>query len=215
MTSGGLDFLDNGIPQQGSEAWLKERLGRFTSSRFGDLLTSGRKKDEVFGGTAMGYIIEVASERITGYPAGFEGNKYTEWGNEHEPEAGAYYTKVEGNIIEEAPFIPMNTNAGGSPDGLIGTDGVVEIKCPWNSANHLKYFAGAEVPKGYTTQMQGNMMVTGRKWCDFISYDPRMPESHRIFIQRFERDETIINKIIERIALAEIEVQKIIDNGRS
>lgn len=202
------------IPKQGSEEWHMERVGRFTSSRFHDLLTASKKKDEVFGGTAMGYILEIACERLTGQPEGFAGGRATDWGNDHESMAIGYYSSKKELKVEESPFIPVGTNYGGSPDGLIGTDGIIEVKCPFNSVNHLKYFKDGEIPKNYYTQMQGNMMVTGRKWCDFISFDPRMPESHRIFIKRIERDEELINRILERIELAEVEVQKIISNDK-
>lgn len=210
-----LDFLHE-IPKQGSEAWLKERLGRFTSSEFHKLLVKG--KGEVFGKTAVSYILEKVAERLTNTCVGFEGNKYTEWGSEHEAEAVSVYEQRQGVKVDVAPFIPLGTNAGGSPDGFVGSDGIIEVKCPFNQVNHLKYFLeNAQIPKEYAIQIQGNLMATGRKWCDFISYDPRMHEvkTHQMFIQRVERDEEIIKQIRERIDLAEIEVLKIIENGRS
>lgn len=212
MTTGSFSI---DIPKQGTEEWHFERMGRFTSSCYSKLMASSRKKDQIFGDTAFSYILEVACERLTNEPQGFAGSKATEWGNDHESMAIGYYSSKQDLIVDESPFIPFGLNAGGSPDGLVGSDGIIEVKCPFNSVNHLKYFKeGSEIPKDYAIQIQGNLLVTGRDWCDFISFDPRMPESHKIFIKRVTRDEEMINKIQERINLAEIEVQKIIENGK-
>lgn len=210
MTNSFLQSIDN-IPEQGSVEWLQERMGRFTSSRFPDLMTSARSKSEIFGGTAMSYIYEIAIERLTGNPTGFTGNHATEWGNENEPNAIAYYEKELGVKVDACGFLPMGDNTGGSPDGLVGREGIIEVKCPYNSAIHLGYLMDGVVPKKYYDQIQGNLMVTSRKWCDFISYDPRLPKSHRLFVVRVERDEKRINEIRQRLQLAEIEVQKIIN----
>lgn len=210
MTNSFLQSIDN-IPEQGSVEWLQERMGRFTSSRFPDLMKSAQDKHSHFGGTAMGYLIEVAVERITGESIGFQGNEDTEWGNENEAGAISCYEKEHGVKVDICGFLPFGKNSGGSPDGLVGMDGIVEVKCPKSRTMHLKYAIDNKVPSIYYDQIQGNLMITSRKWCDFISYDPRLPKSHRLFVVRVERDEKRINEIRQRLQLAEIEVQKIIN----
>lgn len=184
---------------QGNQDWFAQRRGRFTASRFGDLMKNGRSKSEM-GETAKTYILQVAYETVTGQPIGFEGNYATEWGNEHEDEARMFYQGVSGNQVQEVGFCshPRNMYAGGSPDGLVGIDGIIEIKCPFNGLNHAKNIIANEFFKSYEWQCQGNLWVTGRKWCDLISYDPRMT-SKPIHIVRIERDEAMISLLEERI----------------
>jgi predicted phage-related endonuclease len=115
------------------------------------------------------------------------------WGTETEPDARAAYEFNRAETVEQIAFVPHPTIAdtGASPDGLVGTVGLVEIKCP-NTATHIETLRGGSVPGKYITQMQWQMACTGRKWCDFVSYDPRMPESMRFFCQRVERDDAMI-----------------------
>jgi hypothetical protein len=121
-------------------------MGKFTASRFGDLMTNGRKKDEVLGQTAISYIYEKAAELLTGQRTEIFG-KALDWGNEYEPICKAYYSELRGVTIEEMPFVEINEYSGASPDGM--KDGeLIEIKCPYNTANHLKTaFEGYIDPK--------------------------------------------------------------------
>ena len=100
------------------------------------------------------------------------------------------------------PTLPSK-DAGASPDGLVGTDGLLEIKCPF-TATHIDTLLSGKVPDRYKTQMQWQMACTGRQWCDFVSYDPRLPEPMRLFITRVPRDNSAIRLMeIEVVAFLE------------
>ncbi len=122
-------------------------------------------------------------------------------GTETEPEARAAYEFYQGVTVVEVAFVPHPTidQAGCSPDGLIGGDGLIEIKCP-NTATHLETLLGQAVPGKYDTQIQFQLACTGRAYCDFVSYDPRMPENMRLFIKRVERDDKRIKELESEIA---------------
>jgi hypothetical protein len=179
-----MDFLNNNTDTQGHANWHADRLGRFTASRYPDLMKNGRGKDAGMGETAKGYVLQVAYEIITGVPQGFDGNHATEWGHENEPLAIAKYEDATGNKVTAVGFCahPTNNRAGGSPDGLVVTDA----------------FVG-----DYEWQVQGNLWVTGRKWCDLISYDPRMEGLGKtLHVVRIERDSEKIAMLDARIAEA-------------
>ena len=189
--------------QSTNDEWFAQRLGRFTASRFGDLMTNGKAKDTI-GQTAKSYIIEVAYEQITGVPQGFTGNAATEWGNTYEDEARTEYEAVTGRKVEQVGFCshPTNRYVGGSPDGLVDSDGIQEIKCPANGMNHVKNVLEDAFVKEYEWQCQGNMWVTGRKWCDLVSYDPRLKGlGKHIHIVRIERDEEKIAQLEARVEM--------------
>jgi predicted phage-related endonuclease len=122
-------------------------------------------------------------------------------GTETEPEARDAYCFYQGVTVDQVAFVPHPKidQAGASPDGLVGDDGLVEIKCP-NTATHLETLLGQAVPAKYADQMQFQMACTGRKWCDFVSYDPRMPEHMRLFVRRVQRDDARINHLETEIA---------------
>jgi predicted phage-related endonuclease len=119
-----------------------------------------------------------------------------EWGTEQEPHARAAYSARTGELVEEVGFIqhPRLEHAGASPDGLVNDEGLVEFKCPATST-HLDTLLAGEVPTKYIPQIQFQMACTGRKWCDFVSYDPRLPEHLRMFVKRVERDEKYITTL--------------------
>jgi hypothetical protein len=119
-----------------------------------------------------------------------------QWGTDTEPMARTAYEGAVGSLVIETGFVPHPSIhlAGASPDGLICDDGLVEIKCPI-TATHIDTLLGQSVPGRYITQMQWQMACTGRKWCDFVSYDPRMPEKMRLFIKRVERDNVAIAEL--------------------
>lgn len=191
--------------------WQKDRLGKFTSSRIGALMTSGRGKDKYWGDTAMSYIYEKIAELMTGVPHYITESKAMDWGTDHEPIAIERYNEVTDNNAYHMGkmFIKFNEICGGSPDAFVGDDGILEVKCPYNSANHIRTYITGEVDKNYLYQCQGNMLFSDRKWCDFVSFDPRMPEELQLKIIRVERDEEICNAILERINKAAEEILKI------
>lgn len=190
--------------------WQKDRLGLFTSSKLGSLMSKGRGKDQDWGQMAMNYIYEKLAEKMTGVPHYIPETRAMEWGTDHEVEAILKYSEVSNNKVEAMGkvFVKFNDNCGGSPDGFIDDDGIVEVKCPYNSANHIKTFIEREIKKEYFYQCQGNMLFSDRDYCDFVSYDPRMPESMQIVVIRVERDNEVCDAIAERIEQA---AQKIIE----
>jgi putative phage-type endonuclease len=187
--------------QQRSDEWHAQRLGKFTASRFGDLMTNGRKKDEVLGQTAISYIYEKAAELLTGQRTEIFG-KALDWGNEYEPICKAYYSELRGVTIEEMPFVEINEYSGASPDGMVDGE-LIEIKCPYNTANHLKTaFEGYIDPK-YMWQMQGQMLATGATACRFISFDPRIQDERFKLIEiRVEAYLEMQEQLRERLAFA-------------
>lgn len=192
---------------QRSDEWFAERAGRFTGSRFVDVLA--RKKN---GNPLKAYsdlIWQVVVERLTGKPVEGPTGYALQWGTDVEPFAKEAYELETGDVVMDSGFVvhPAYDYAGCSPDGLIGSDGGVEIKCPRSSVVHLERFISG-VPKEYLPQIQGCMWVTGRKWWRFVSFDPRMPDSHRLLIIPVERDD----KFIADIAAAVIQANKDADD---
>jgi len=210
--------------EQKSSDWFEARLGKFTSSELSKLLTTGRIKDQEFGDIAISYIKEKLHEHFTKGTCldyGFQGNKATEWGEHFESEARQEYERITGIKIVECGFILSKESEmfGGSPDGLTAEteDGLIEIKCPYGS-NHVQYlsytsaFNLASNSKEYFAQCQGNLLATGRQWCDFISYDPRYQNPlFRTKIIRVERNELFIVNAIEKIKKAEKLFNKMLD----
>ena len=186
---------------QRTDEWQAQRMGKFTASRFGDLMTSGRKKEEVLGQTALSYIYEKAAEILTGERTEAF-CKALDWGNEYEPICKAYYSELKGVTIEEVGFTLINDYSGASPDGMVDGE-LIEIKCPFNTANHLKTaFEGYIDPK-YLWQMQGQMMATGALACRFISFDPRIKdERFRLIEIRVEADLEMQEQLRERLEFA-------------
>jgi hypothetical protein len=133
-----------------------------------------------------------------------------QWGTEQEPYARAAYETLKGVLVKEVGFVPHPTipNSGASPDGLVDDDGLVEIKCPF-TATHLEFLTTGIVPEKYMLQMQWQIACTGREWCDYVSYDPRLPERMAISIQRVNRDFTLINNIENEVRtfLSELDIK--------
>jgi putative phage-type endonuclease len=177
--------------EQGTHEWHAARCGKVTASRVADVIA---KTKTGYGASRANYMAELIAERLTGAPAERFSNAAMQWGTDHEPQARAYYEFVTDREVSLVGFVehPHLGMCGASPDGLIGTDGLVEIKCP-NTATHIDTLLGQTVPAKYVTQMQWQMAVTGRQWCDFASFDPRLPYSMRMFIKRVERDDFMIN----------------------
>lgn len=201
-----LEYLEqiSAEPSQLTE-WELQRVGKFTSSRIGDLMTSGRRKDEFWGQTAMNYIYEKVAELVTGVPQFKAETRAMEWGTDNEPYAIERYNKYAENKIEHlgTVFVPFNDMCGGSPDGFIKDNWIVEVKCPYNSANHIKTLLDRTLDKKYMFQCQANMLFSGRDYCMFISYDPRMKsEELELVTIPIKRDEKICDQILERVNMA-------------
>lgn len=190
--------------EQGSPEWLALRAGKVTASRVADVIARTKTG---WGASRANYMAELIAERLTGQPAPSFSNAAMQWGTDKEPEARDYYAFITGATVEQIAFVhhPTVADSGASPDGLVGDDGLVEIKCP-NTATHIDTLLGAVGPSKYMTQMQWQLACTGRKWCDFVSYDPRMPESMQLFVTRIERDDDVIAVLEKDVAefLAEV-----------
>lgn len=171
---------------QGSPEWFAIRLGKVTASRVSDVIA---KTKTGWGAGRANYMAELIAERLTGVPAASYTNAAMQWGTDTEPQARDAYAFRMDTEIEQIGFVehPVIAMTGASPDGLIGTDGMIEIKCP-NTATHIDTLLGDGIDAKYITQMQWQMACTGRKWCDFVSFDPRLPESMRLFVERVPRD---------------------------
>jgi putative phage-type endonuclease len=193
-----------------SPEWFINRQGNFTGSEIWKLMSEPRSKKDSLSKTAETYILEKVWEKLSGEVKQGINNFATEWGNEHEPTAKKFYTSVTGNEVKDSLMLYSNEIEGltGSPDGLVGEDGLIEIKCPFNGANHLKHcfitndetFL-SEQPE-YYYQMQCYMLLSGRKWCDFVSFDPRIISDLGLFIYRVNANEEVIEKMTEKVKLA-------------
>ena len=194
--------------EQRTEEWFAQRLGKATASRIVDII--GKTKSGYSTGREN-YKVELALERITGSRAESYTNPAMEWGTEQEPHARAEYARIKGIEVTEVgmvehPSIPMS---GASPDGLVGEDGLLEIKCP-NSATHIKTLRSQKPEAKYITQMMWQMACTGRKWCDFVSYDPRMPAGLTFFTTRIKRDEKVIRELEAEVSAFLSEVDELV-----
>ena len=179
--------------EQGTEEWKMARLGHVSASNL-DAVMAKVKTGEAK--TRLDYKIRVATEQITNAIQDSYSNQYMEWGIEQEPFARMAYEARAEAFVEKTGFWkhPDIKWFGCSPDGLVGDDGLIEIKCP-KSTTHVKYLLDNKLPEDYYWQVHGQMLVTGRKWVDFISFDPRMPEHKQLFITRVNRDEEIMAQL--------------------
>lgn len=176
--------------EQRTQEWFSARLAKVTASRVADVVA---KTKTGYSASRANYMAELICERLTGMQGASYSNAAMAWGIETEPMARAAYEGAMGSLVIETGFVPHAAieMSGASPDGLVGDDGLVEIKCPM-TATHIETLLGQSVPAKYVTQMQWQMACTGRKWCDFVSFDPRMPENMQIFVKRIGRDEVLI-----------------------
>lgn len=193
---------------QGSEEWLLARCGKVTASRVHDIIAT--TKSGGFSAGRKNYLAELVTERLTGAPAPSYQSPAMLYGIECEAEARAAYAFLRDIDVEEVGFIehPTIANAGASPDGLIGNEGLVEIKCP-NTAQAIDFLLTGKIDVSYASQMQFQMATTGRTfaWCDYVSYDRRLPESMRMHVFRYHRDEKIIASLEKAVIefLAEVD----------
>lgn len=192
---------------QGSPEWLEARAGKVTASRIADVLA------KVKTGEAAGrrdYRAQLVAEILTGRPqeSGFM-NDAMRWGTEQEPYARAAYECQAGVLVDQVGMVlhPSIERGAASPDGLVDPDGLVEIKCP-NTATHLDYLLDGTVPAKYQPQMLWQMACTGRDWCDFVSFDPRLPEDLQLFVARFHRDQSRIDAMEAEVQVFLVEVEE-------
>ena len=193
--------------EQGTPEWHQLRLGKVTASRVADILAKTKTGPSA---SRQNYLIELALQRTTGIIQESYTNAAMEWGTQTEPQARVAYEVNTNNFVDQVAFIDHPNIAwfGCSPDGLVSDRGLVEIKCP-NSATHWEYFKSKEPPKKYFIQMQAQMAVTDRDWCDFISFDPRMPDRSQLLIVQVPRDPEFILFMETEIKqfLSEVEVE--------
>lgn len=181
------------MDEQRTAEWFAARCGRVTASRIADLMAKTRSG---YSTSRANYAAQLMIERLTGNVEQAFQNAAMLWGTETEPQARDMYAFNEGVEVQETGFHihPAISEAGASPDGLAGDDGLVEIKCP-NSATHFATLLSKAVDRKYILQMQWQMACTGRQWCDFVSFDPRLSPAKQYFCTRIPRDDALIAEI--------------------
>lgn len=181
---------------QGTTDWLMARLGCATASCFADIVTVSKRDGKPLK-ARDDYLKKLIAERITGVPKESPTSYSMQWGTDAEPYARSEYEINTGNFVKEIGFVLHQDNEwiGASSDGLVGDKGSIEIKCPNNSEVHIATWLEG-MPEHHIPQIQGQMWVLNLEWVDFCSYDPRMPEDFRLYIQRIQRD----NKYIENLS---------------
>jgi len=184
--------------EQRTDEWFAARIGKVTASRVADVIA---KTKSGYGVGRANYLADLVVERLTGQKAQGFSNAAMEWGTQTEPQARAAYSAKTGILVEEVGFIdhPTVAMSGASPDGF-AEEGLIEVKCP-NTSTMLEYILDGKPPQKYVTQMQWQMACTGRPWCDFVSFDPRLPERLQLLVVRVPRDDAYI-------AMLETEVKK-------
>ncbi len=176
--------------EQYSDEWWAARIGKATASRISDIVA---KTKSGWGASRATYEAELIAERLTGATGESFTNSAMQWGTDTEPQARAAYEFMTDIEVTEVGFIdhPSIEMSGASPDGLAGHEGMVEIKCP-KTATHLATLLGGPIPKKYMVQMQWQITCAARAWCDFVSFDPRLPAKHQLFVKRIERNADMI-----------------------
>lgn len=191
--------------EQGTEEWKLARLGKVTASR----VSAARAKKGT--ATRADYIADIITERLTGSPIESYTNAYMEWGTANEPLARAAYEIKTGIWVEQVAIVnhPTIPNFAASPDGLVWTDGLLEIKCP-KTSTHLNWMMKGTVPSEHKNQMLAQLACTGREWVDFVSFDPRLPEHLQLFVVRFQPERKDIEDLEKDVMtfLAEVDTMQ-------
>lgn len=196
---------------QGSEEWFTIRIGKVTASRVADILA---KTKSGYSTSRDNYMAQLVCERLTNQKAESFTNAAMQHGTETEPLARAAYEALKDVLVDEVGFVPHPSikMAGASPDGLVGDDGLIECKCPQTNT-HIETLLSQSVPTKYFTQMQFQMACTGREWCDFVSFDNRLPEELQLFVKRVPRDDVYIKimeaEIVQFIAELDEKIEKL------
>jgi putative phage-type endonuclease len=183
--------------EQGTDEWFAARIGKVTASRVADVLA---KTKTGYSTTRDNYMAQLVCERLTGQKGDSFTNATMQHGTDTEPLARAAYEALHDVLVDEVGFIPHPSiiMAGASPDGLVSDDGLLEIKCP-NTATHIETLLSQTVPGKYNTQMQFQMACTNRSWCDFVSFDNRLPPELQLFVKRVPRDNMYIRLMEDEI----------------
>lgn len=199
--------------EQGTAEWLSERAGKVTASRIASVMA---KTKTGYGADRANYMADLIAERLTGIPKQGFTNEAMRWGTETEPQARAMYELETGHTVLEVGFIPHPKleGTGASPDGLIGGDGLIEIKCP-NTATHIETLRGAPIDRKYLLQMHWQMICTCRSWCDFVSFDPRLPLEMQMHVRRVERDAELAEEITAEVTRFLTELNETVADLRS
>lgn len=191
--------------EQRTESWFSERAGKVTASKIADLMA---KTKTGYGAGRANYMAQLVAERLTGEPTQGFSNAAMQWGIDTEPQARAMYEFQTGLTVVQVGFIhhPTIPMSGASPDGLVGDSGLVEIKCP-NTATHIETLRGGGIDRKYLLQMHWQMICTERQWCDFVSFDPRLPAEMQMHIERVNLDTELADEITEEVTkfLAELD----------
>lgn len=193
---------------QGSDEWFQARVGKVTASRIADVMA---KTKSGYGAGRANYMAELVAERLTGESAPSFTNAAMQWGTEKEPEAREFYEFLTSTEVVQVGFIdhPRIDMSGASPDGLVGDDGMVEIKCP-NTATHIEFLRYKKPKDQYVKQVQWQMACTDREWTDFVSFDPRLPHDLQLRKVRIERDNALISTMEEEVEAFLEELENII-----
>lgn len=183
---------------QRSDDWQSDRTGKITASRIKDLTAKPQK-----GKALNALLTQLLAERLTGKPTETFVSREMQWGIDNEPNAIACYENETGAFVVGCGLIdhPAISMSGASPDGLVGDDGLIEIKCP-STTTHINTLLTGEVPSEYLPQVMWQMACTGRKWCDFVSFDPRLEPHLQIKIIRVERDDAMIAELENEVMKA-------------
>lgn len=193
-------------PLQDNFIWKLERIGKVTGSRVADIVA---KTKSGYSASRANYLGQLVAERLTGVSneSSFS-SAAMDWGVHQEAKARAAYAFYRDVDVELSGFVPHPEieMAGASPDGLIGSDGLVELKCP-NTATHIDTLIGQTIPTKYQVQMLWQMACSGRSWCDFVSFDPRLPDTIAVVVLRLERDEARIKELEEEVKVFLFEVE--------
>jgi len=195
--------------EQGSDEWKQLRLGKVTASRIADVMSQIKAGESQ---SRSNYRIELVCERLSGEPTDSFTNSHMQRGTELEPFARSAYEIKNKVFVEQVSFCDHLTvsMSGASPDGLVGKDGLIEIKCPMTKT-HIETLLGKQVPAKYIKQIQWQLACTDRKWCDFVSYCPELPENMQLFISRVERDDEVIDGITKAVIEFNLEVEQVIE----
>ena len=205
--------------EQRSDDWFAARLGKVTASRIGDVMARTKTG---YSASRANYMAQLVVERLTNRKEESYTNAAMQWGTDTEPLARSAYEVAKDVLVKEVGFIdhPTITMSGASPDGLVGEDGLIEIKCP-NTATHIETVLNNTINGNYRLQMMWQMRCTNRKWCDFVSFDPRMPEELQLKIIRVDYDQAevaqIESEVIKFLSEVDEKVKKLneVKNGIS
>jgi putative phage-type endonuclease len=197
--------------EQGTDEWFAARIGKVTASRVADIIA---KTKTGYSSSRDNYMAQLICERLTNQKGESFTNAAMQWGTETEPLARLSYEVAQNVLVDQVGFVPHPRilMAGASPDGLVGDNGLLEIKCP-NTATHIDTLLSETVPGKYNTQMQFQMACTDREWCDFVSFDNRLPTELQLFVKRVPRDNVFIRliegEIVQFIAELDNKINKL------